>query len=240
MSRAVAAAGAPVAVVQEAEFFRVMAVDPGITTIEVSLPEYAGRVISVDSGQYVDIAIATDRDSQSNLDRFAVVSESANNFSLVSDKRVSVGQFVASQQVVGIPNNLPGGDPAFIHVPPTEQFRRSYVFLTPDLYAFDFIVVIAPRGTTMEFDGGALPDSCEVSGADGSDPHVAEFLTYKCQLSFPEIVEGAGSTWRVLPGDQNDGVHTLRASQPVGLLLYGFDSFVSYGLAGGTDLKRIQ
>jgi hypothetical protein len=239
---AVAAAGAPVAIVEEAEFFRVMAVDPGVTTVELSLPEYRGNVLSLDQNNFIDIAIATDRDSPSNQERFPVLSESAQNFSLVSDKRVSVGQVVASQQVVGIPNNLPGGDPAFILVPPTEQFRKSYVFLTPDLYAFDFMVIIAPRGATMEFDGGPLSDSCLVEGADGSDPSLADFLSYKCQLSFPELLAPVGGVgaWEVLPGDQNDGVHTLRSSEPVGLLLYGFDSFVSYGLAGGTDLKRIE
>lgn len=239
----VTAAGAPVAVVQEAEYFRVMAVDPGVTTVEVSLPEYEGDVLSIDQNNYLDIAIATDRDSPSNMERFAVVSESAGNFSLVSDKRVSVGQFVSSQQVVGIPNNLPGGDPAFIMPPPTEQFRKSYVFLTPDLYAFDSMVVIAPRDATIEYDGGSMPDSCIVEGADGRDPSEADFLVYKCQLSFPILEEPAGGVgpWTVIPGDQSsDGVHTLRASEPVGLLLYGFDAFVSYGLAGGTDLRRIQ
>jgi len=240
---AVTAAGAPVAVVQEAEYFRVMAVDPGVTSVELSLPEYQGDVLSIDQNDYIDIAIATDRDSPSNMERFGVVSESSENFSLVSDKRVSVGQFVASQQVVGIPNNLPGGDPAFLLPPPTEQFRKSYVFLTPDLYAFDFMVVIAPRNATIEFDGGSLPDACTVEGADGRDPAEADFLVYKCQLTFPGLEEPSGGVgpWTVIPGDQaSDGVHTLRSNEPVGLLLYGFDAFVSYGLAGGTDLRRIQ
>jgi hypothetical protein len=38
---------------------------------------------------------------------------------------------------------------------------------------------------------------------------------------------------------QNDGVHRLEATRPVGLLVDGFDSFVSYAYAGGTELNQI-
>jgi hypothetical protein len=41
------------------------------------------------------------------------------------------------------------------------------------------------------------------------------------------------------PGFQNDGVHRVLANQPVGLLVDGFDYFVSYGYAGGTELSFI-
>ncbi|MBI2897085.1 MAG: IgGFc-binding protein [Deltaproteobacteria bacterium] len=224
---AVNAAGATVAVVEEPEWFRVMAVDTGITSVEVTLPGYEGRVLSIDQYDFIDL-------------------EAEQDFALTSDKRVSLGQFVASQQVVGIPNNLPGGDPAFITVPPTEQFRKSYVFLTPDLYAFDFMVIVAPYGATLSYDGNnSLPPSCEASPSDGLEHTAADppdYVTYRCQLSFPELEPPPGGIgpWTVLAGEQDDGVHTLRASDPVGLLLYGFDSFVSYGLAGGTDLKQIQ
>jgi hypothetical protein len=40
--------------------------------------------------------------------------------------------------------SLPGGDPSFMFVPPTEQWRSEYVLLTPDKYAFDFLVITAP------------------------------------------------------------------------------------------------
>jgi hypothetical protein len=44
----------------------------------------------------------------------------------------------------------------------------------------------------------------------------------------------------VKPGRQNDGVHRVQADYPVGVLVYGFDSFVSYAYAGGTDLSEIN
>jgi hypothetical protein len=44
----------------------------------------------------------------------------------------------------------------------------------------------------------------------------------------------------LLAGEQNDGVHRLTADQPVGLVVYGFDAYVSYGYPGGTDLALIN
>jgi len=34
-------------------------------------------------------------------------------------------------------------------------------------------------------------------------------------------------------------VHHVQADEPVGVVVYGFDSYVSYAYAGGTDLKEI-
>ena len=50
----------------------------------------------------------------------------------------------------------------------------------------------------------------------------------------------AGETAKIDSGDQYDGVHRLEADAPVGLLVYGFDSFVSYGYVGGTNLLPIN
>jgi hypothetical protein len=38
----------------------------------------------------------------------------------------------------------------------------------------------------------------------------------------------------------HDGVHRVQSDYPVGVLVYGFDSFVSYAYAGGTELKDIN
>jgi hypothetical protein len=50
---------------------------------------------------------------------------------------------MGSQGTTGIPFTLPGGDPALIMVPPVEQWRSDYVFLTPNKYAFDFVQIVA-------------------------------------------------------------------------------------------------
>ena len=39
---------------------------------------------------------------------------------------------------------------------------------------------------------------------------------------------------------QNDGVHRIVASAGVGVLVFGWDAFVSYGYAAGTQLEAIN
>ena len=64
-----------------------------------------------------------------------------------------------------------------------------------------------------------------------------EWAVYSCQLSFPRI--DASGMSPLEPGLQDDGVHRLSASEPVGVLVDGFDAFVSYAYAGGTELTFI-
>ena len=64
-------------------------------------------------------------------------------------------QFVAPGCRYGpssVSSGLPGGDPSFLLVPPIEQFRSNYVFLTPDKYDFDFVRIIAPPEAVIVFD----------------------------------------------------------------------------------------
>ena len=44
----------------------------------------------------------------------------------------------------------------------------------------------------------------------------------------------------MLPGQQNDGVHTLVSTSPVGIIVFGFDKFVSYGYVGGLNLNVLN
>jgi hypothetical protein len=39
---------------------------------------------------------------------------------------------------------------------------------------------------------------------------------------------------------QNDGVHRVVSEAPIGVLAYGWDAFVSYGYAAGTQLQAIN
>jgi hypothetical protein len=66
------------------------------------------------------------------------------------------------------------------------------------------------------------------------------YEAYKCQLCFPVLLPSKTPPDNLLPGEQNDGVHRLQADQPVGLVVYGFDAYVSYGYPGGTDLALIN
>ena len=222
---AVNAAGADVALVREPEWFRVMAVEgeclsdePTYTNVTTTLPPPDDRFRLPACG------VRTIRAEE--------------DFHVSADHRIAVGQYVASQQVTGIPSALPGGDPAFIQLPPLEQWRKSYVFLVPELYAFDFMTVIAPQDARVLFDGGYMPSECVVSQLPSTS-----FEIYKCQLSFPHILPGIDPVTQrraIEHVNQADGVHSITSDEPVGVILYGFDSYVSYGNAGGMDVRILE
>ena len=212
-----------VALTNEPEWIRVIATKPGITKIETTLPA------PNDKFELAQGAVATLRADQ--------------DFLLNSgDRPVAVLQATPSQGVTGIPGDYPGGDPDLIVVPPIQQYRRDYVFLTPDKYAFDFVTIMAERTATILLDGAPLPDHCTTGSADGRErkPGDAEpeRVIHRCQLSFPTVTPAPNS--KVLAGDQNDGVHTIVADRDVGIIVYGFDKFVSYAYVGGLNLDVIN
>jgi hypothetical protein len=207
----------------EPESVRVLAVAPGLTTIDTSLPAPDDRF---DLGQGESRILNVRQD-----------------FLLNASLPVSVIQVLPSQAAVGIPDRLPGGDPSLIVVPPIAQYRREYVVLTPLYYGFDFITILASRTARIRLDGAALPATCTTSPADGiarlpTDPP-PRYVVHRCQFSYPDVIV-QGNASRVEDGLQDDGVHTLVSDEPVGVILYGFDSYVSYAYVGGLNLDRIN
>jgi hypothetical protein len=215
-TEAVRAAGADVAVPEkgEKEYFRIMAVHDD-TVVETTL-DPPDDSFHLARGEHVTVM-------------------STRDFLITSHKPISVGQYVASQNVTGISSDLPGGDPAFILMSPKEQWREAYIFLTPSLYAFDFVIIAHDVTTDIEMDGAPLPPTCRTRPVPGAET----VAVTRCQLSFPEIVDGTPPD-NVLDGEQDDGVHDITADAPIGLVVYGFDSYVSYGYPGGTDLQIIE
>jgi hypothetical protein len=152
----------------------------------------------------------------------------------------------ASQDASGVTGALPGGDPSTMFVAPIEQWRSDYVLLTPDKYVFDYLVITAPTNASVYLDGLALASvGCVSSAGDGltaaergvPDP---PYLVWACQLSYPIINPALPSPSDIEPGKQNDGVHRVQADYAVGVIAYGFDSYVSYAYAGGTQLSEIN
>ena len=108
-------------------------------------------------------------------------------------------------------------DPALILVPPTEQYRDSYVFLAPNDYNTDFINVIAPEAALVELDGRAIDVN-----------------------AWQDVGEIDGEAWRVANIVVADGRHTLESDADIGLLVYGYDQDVSYGYPGGLNLEQFD
>lgn len=225
-ARALKAAGADIGVQDQNEYFRVIATTERGAHITTSL-----------DGEQKTLTL-------NGLGDFANLT-SAHHFTLDSDAPVALSSVSPSQEDANIPNELPGGDPSLIIVPPTEQFRDNYVFLTPDKYNFDFVRIIAAPSTGVALDGqlvSSLP-TCEVEAADGLSDMARggppALVVYSCQLSFPKIDMSKPRPDNLAPGLQNDGVHRILANQPVGVVVDGFDYFVSYGYAAGTQLSFI-
>ena len=226
-ARAVAAAGAEVTEVPEPEYYRVLAVsDEGPTRVVTNLPAPDDEFVLPQRGAHFDLMAYVD-------------------FALSSDRPVVFASIQASQDAGGVRRPLPGGDPSLVIVPPLEQFRPDYVFLTPDKYAFDFIVIAAPPDAEVTIDGRAMGEyACDTGWANGgataSLSSMLEAKVHRCQLSFPIIDPDLPPEEGVFPGEQNDGVHRVLSDRNIGVLVYGFDERVSYGYAAGTQLEAIS
>jgi len=233
-TRYVDGAGWDVALVpDEPEYWRILATHED-TVVRTNLPQ-PNDAFPMQRGQVV--TFRTERD-----------------FVVDASYPVSFGQFPASQQTTGIPPVLsptggspmsgrpPGGDPSFIVVPPVQQWREKYVFLVPNKYAFDFLLLAVPKGTTLLYDGLDLAttlDRCEYEpigmlmvGQNESQ----EYVALRCPLSDP-IATDPGN-----PIYQDDGRHVLESQdgKPFGLVVWGWDAYVSYGYPGGTNLDEIN
>jgi IgGFc binding protein len=224
---AVIAAGGNIGKVDETEYYRVVAVASGTTHVKTTLPF-----------PWSAFDLHGEGDSQTI--------PSKNDFVLDASQPAMVLDVQASQDAGGVPRGLPGGDPSTAFVSPREQWRSDYVLLTPDKYVFDYLVIVVPSGAHAYVDGLQLDSTnCDVTPADGLSDTVRgspipPFSTYRYQLSYPIIDPTAQSPNNILPGKQNDGVHHVQADAPVGVIAYGFDSYVSYAYAGGTQLTVIN
>ncbi len=147
--------------------------------------------------------------------------ESRQHFEVHADKPILVGQFLAAQDapepnVGGIPQagDAGTGDPAFMLAIPIEQYRFDFVVLTPAEYEFNYINVVAPTGSVVEVNGEEIPAGYfEVIGS-------GDYSVYRQQVP--------------------PGAHTITSSEPAGVIVYGYDQYVSYGYTGGLDLVEIN
>jgi hypothetical protein len=219
-TKAIAAAGVEIEVVPEPDFVRFVATTDAGANIRTTL-EAPNDLIRLE-----------------HIGSFAEV-EVTRSIRAVSDEPILVAQIMASQAACGVRSALPGGDPSLLFVPPIEQAREENVFLTPDKYAFDFLGVVARPGDEPLLDGIALTaQGCtqDELGAPGDEDD--RLIFWECQLGFPVVDDGADPV-TVDPADQNDGVHRVSAGFPVVILVSGFDAFVSYAYAAGTQLREI-
>ncbi len=175
----------------------------------------------------------------------SVIFESERDFTVEANEPIAFEQVPSSQQAAGIPSTLPGGerppggDPSTILVPPVEQWRSQYLFLVPNKYSYDYLLIAARADADLRYDHIPLQNvlTCEYepvgalpTGDGGLDE---EYVAIRCPLSAPTPDD---------PGLQDDGVHHLESTDgsTFGLVVYGWDSFVSYGYPGGSNVAKIN
>ncbi len=194
---------------KEADYWRILAAEDGTKIATKPVPKDAkGKPIYppvLDKGEWFEIE---------TTDSFELIARNPEG----QPAPVMVGHFMASQNAPD-PNTLgpqPGdagtGDPAFLLAIPTEQWRTSYVFLTPTKYAFNYITLAAPLDAEVKLDGKLLaPDYWKKVSKD-----------FKWTRLFVA-----------------EGVHRVSASKAVSVEVYGWDQYVSYGYPAGLDLKDL-
>jgi hypothetical protein len=169
--------------------------------------------------------------------------ESDQNFEIIGKKPLMVGQFMAAQDapdpnVNGVPQigDAGTGDPAFILLVPNEQFRQDYVFLAPNKYAFDYVTIIAPAKATVWY----IPPKPDPVPPDFCVAVELKEIQEKCSALPEDKFELFGTgAYKTAKFKIEDGVSRLYSDQPVGVYVYGYDQYVSYGYAAGLNIKDL-
>ena len=149
--------------------------------------------------------------------------QSAVDFEISASRPIMVGQFLAAEFApyprtndINAPAHADAGTgvPAFILAVPVEQYRTDYTFLAPRGFERDYVTVTAPITAEVRFDGRVIDEEEWIDFGRG-DFRVARLLV-------------------------EDGAHSITSDEPAGIMVHGYDSFVSYGFAGGLDLRDIS
>lgn len=197
----------------ETTFWKVVARDDG-TTVTLSAPYadlspvspgFAGvpdclnflidaQTLRLDSGQFCEFGT-----------RAAV--------DLTGSGPLMVMGIISGQNSTGnIAFNSHAGDPSIFLLPPRNQYRRSYGFLTPTTYFNDYVTLIGSPSSSVRLDG-ELVDMSSGSPILGSSQVYVHVLI-------------------------DDGSHTVESDRPVGILVYAYDDYVSYAFTGGLNLLK--
>ncbi|CAI8024887.1 IgGFc-binding protein, partial [Geodia barretti] len=139
-----------------------------------------------------------------------------NYCSITSDKPILVMQFTLGMSLDGI------GDPSMITVPPTEQYKHSYVFnVLPGFLQQSISIFVTPehyQPQNIFVDNTTLENSTR-NTVYCSSVEICGYVAYA----------------NITPGVHQ--LHHTDALSRVGLLVYGFDGARSYGYPGGLSLQ---
>lgn len=183
---------------KEPDIYRVLATENG-TTVTTNLPSPYTQ-FTLNAGEHKDFWSQT-------------------GFALSATQAVELAKILVPQRY--IPDGFIG-DPSFAYHPAAEQYRTDYVFLVPDTWQDNYMVLSRPAGVNLVFDGVPLGDG--------------EFDNcYTGPIGTVAGVDYDQLTCKVL-----EGKHTLTGDKPFGLMVFGYYAVGAYSFAGGSDVKIIN
>ncbi len=151
-------------------------------------------------------------------DKFTLKPGETHQVSVVDDvivtatEPVVIGQILVSQSYC---NGTLTGDPSLTIYAPTEQYRQDYLFLVPNSWDSNYVVISAPVGATISIDD--TTPGCEVTAIGQLDG--VEYESRRCAVG--------------------EGTHTMAGDKPFGIVAYGYGSAGSYAFVGGADVRPI-
>jgi hypothetical protein len=125
---------------------------------------------------------------------------------ITSDQPISVSQYANSSDFDGVPNS----DPFMVTVPSRQMFMSRYLFSTGEgSFAEHYAQVIVPA----EHSGNVRLDGRPIAAGTFS------------------LIGSSGLAGRAIP--VTPGAHSLTATAPFGLIVYGFSAYGAYAWPGG-------
>lgn len=118
------------------------------------------------------------------------------------------------QFMVSNSDNAGIGDPSFISIIPTEQFNDNYLFFVPNSTTENYITIIAENEADVYLDRVILDEN---------------LFTQTATTNYKQAI---------IPITQ--GVHFIAADKPLGVYVYGYDIWISYGYPAGMKLNTLQ
>lgn len=183
---------------KEPDIYRILATEPG-TVITTNLPA-PYNTFTLGENQYKDFWATT-------------------GFTLSASHAVELAKILVPQQF--IPHGFIG-DPSFAYHPAAEQYRTDYVFLVPDTWQDNYMVLARPAGVNLVMDG--LPFNDDEFGECYTGP----------------IGTVAGIAFDQITCPISEGKHVISGDKAFGLMVFGYYSVGAYSFAGGSDVRIIN
>jgi hypothetical protein len=171
--------------------------------------KYFVKVLSAVDGNEITVDPPLDVDERVVLDRGESFQwETSDHLLVTGEGPIQVAQFLRGQGDDDGP-----GDPSMSLAVPREQFKRSYVLLSPETFPTAYVNIVVATGSGVTLDGVDV-------------------------LSFTEIGDTGLSVARQRLS--RAGIHRVEGNGPTGIVTYGLADFTSYMVPGGLDIRLIR